>query len=125
MKEYPPELVCPVDHPSFDEITHAGSTAILGAGADVDFYVLTHDLETSHSWVLSEGWIDSGNGYAEDFRSVRKGEVNLILFADERMYYERVAAMRIARWLHAGGLLGMSDKELRVSMHQVASGELD
>ena len=113
--------------PGYIEHNLAGSTAILGNGADVDYMVLVDEghLTDAVGYLRGQGYVEDcvGCRYKGDFRSLRNGIVNVIVFEDDRMYYERVAAFRIARYLHQSGILPMTSKAVRVALHQVASGE--
>lgn len=111
------------------EWEHTGSTAIVGHGADRDYMALVAPLctpEPIRDALESAGWSRDCKGcrYVGDFESFRKGDVNLILFVNELLYREKLAAFRICRYLHKTGLLSMHDKDLRVRLHKIASDEL-
>lgn len=98
-----------------------GSAFINNKGKDIDIacYSLREEVRAKfQSDVRILGFKEENENYGEDmsFMSLRKGEINLILFFDSASYKEAIAASNLC-FLLAGR--GQIPKRVRVLIHQV------
>lgn len=113
----------------FNRAVQVGSNYILGKGVDLDIvvhaiYPLAHaeGLLKAASYTISE----NGSGDAEDdnFRCFRKGDVNVMLTADEEWYGQFVKSAEVCRAMHLLGL-GIDMKAARIAVHRVLMDDED
>jgi hypothetical protein len=94
-----------------------GSTAIYGSGADIDLLVLVTDRDIALTELKTHGWVMDGSYPGDDFTSVRKDSVNLIITHHSWMVTAFVVATDTMKALAAH--VPASDKPTRLEVHRV------
>lgn len=109
----------------FDNCAHVGSSYIVGEGADLDLVVLVTpgDLDEAcakledHAYTFTTS--KDCSGAEDEFRTFRKGDVNVMLSDDEKWYYAFKQAAEVCRALQ------LREKWQRIAVHRVIMNNED
>lgn len=98
-----------------------GSQYIQGVGNDVDVLVLVYARNQAvtvleHAGYAIEGEPSSG-GPGDEFESLRRGEVNVLVTEDRAFYEKWIRAAEVCKYVH--GRYGHCHKDDRVKIHQL------
>lgn len=98
-----------------------GSTYILGEGQDMDFAVLVSCIADGMEALDLAGYKYTGgcSGEEDDFFTLRKGDVNVILTADEDFFDNFMSASEICKALQ------LTSKWQRVAVHRIIMNDED
>lgn len=94
-----------------------GSAAIYGSGRDTDYCVLVSDVDDWLCTAKDNGWKLDGKYPGNDFTSVRKDDINLIVTKHAWMFEAyRIATEVMCKLTH---IAPQSDKVKRVMMYEL------
>lgn len=101
------------------EITHVGSSYIMGEGKDLDIVALVKYPEYTRELLICKGYILSSNGSGDGdrFCCFRRDHVNLMITEDRSWYNNFVLSAEVCKALHLGGV-NMTNKEYRIIVHR-------
>lgn len=95
------------------EASLVGSTYILGEGNDVDIMWLVSDYQEATRLLIKDGY-EYDKDYEDDrFASLRKGEVNVIVTAEEERYRNTLIAAEVCKYLK------VAERDDRIAVHRI------
>lgn len=98
----------------YTEVEPTGSSYICNppvVDTDIDFVVYSPTLAKLHEWCVVNGFKTNFEDYAiEEFRSYKRGVINLIVTNDATFYKRSVKATEVARQLN------LLDKQQRIDL---------
>ena len=113
----------PATMPGYKRHQLIGSTYILGKGKDRDTLVLVENAVAARSALIEEGWhceSDTAEQYNDAlFYSLRLGEKNALITADEAYYDRFIAAAEVCKYLAQEGAELVNHREHRVMIHKI------
>lgn len=109
VEQIPPSI------PGSVAVRMVGSQYVLGYGSDVDFVALVASVEDTVQVMVDNGWaLGSSDEYPTDtFKSLRCGDVNVMVTSSVKFYSEYVLASEVCK------VLQLKNKVDRIRVHRV------